>query len=410
LCFSLQVAKYLLDNSASLIYITEPGSSDGSDGEERGPFAVDFIRSSCLVAAAVGGDPAILELLLDHGAPPDQHWEQALAEAALQGHMEVVHILMRIAPPVPPAQVLEQQWLEQEQLNAAYGWDFTRNPIYMATAGNQVEVLELLLPDGRWNSRAAFSRAMTTAASRGYVSAMKLLMQYGAGVNSGPSSTQYPLNDALMHTQLAAAEFLLQAGAKPEGSAIMFAVKSTQPVAACRLLLQYGAKDTAQNDALQSAAKEHRQGAVHVLLAANEHSLSHMEKTSRLEAALTGAASGGNLQLVQELLVSLDQHLAGGGKESDDARLRALTNALKAVEGTGQGQRDSWWFPLFASLSYQLWLYGVEEPALPTCDWGRVVKVLTEARSRAEGMQEQPGMQGDASDGITATAATGDEK
>jgi ankyrin repeat protein len=409
LCSTLKVAKYLLDNGASLTYITEPGSSNGSDGEECGPFAVDFIRSSCLVAAAVGGDPAILELLLDYGAPPDQHWEQAVTQAARRGHSQVVRLLLSISPPIPAAQVLEQQWLEQEQLNAAYGWDFTRNPIFMATAGNQVEVLELLLQDGRWNSRAAFSHALTNAACNGCLSALKLLLQYGADVNNGPSST-HPLNDALMHTQLAAAEFLLQAGAKPDGRAILCAVKSAEPVAACRLLLQYGAKDTAQNDALQSAAKEHRQGAVHVLLAANEHSLSHMEKTSRLEAALTGAASGGNLQLVQELLVSLDQHLAGGGKESDDARLRALTNALKAVEGTGQGQRDSWWFPLFASLSYQLWLYGVEEPALPTCDWGRVVEVLTEARSRAEGMQEQPGMQGDASDGITATAATGDEK
>jgi hypothetical protein len=223
------------------------------------------------------------------------------------------------------------------------------------------------------------------------------------------------VNSALWGTQLAAAELLLQMGAKPGDSVMLCAVESAKPVAACRLVLQYGAKDTAGNIALHLAAQEHKQGAVQVLLAANQHSMSHTEKTSRLEAALTGAARGGNIQLVQELLTSLDHHLAEGGKESADARVRALTNALQAVQDMEQSRCKSWLLMLQSKLKRKRMLFGAEEAEcavspsdLPVAEWDRVAEVLTEAKQAAQGKHEQ--VQGDATVRITVTAATGGEK
>jgi hypothetical protein len=54
---------------------------------------------TCLVAAAAGGNPAIVQLLLDLGVPFNQHWEQAIAEATRRGHSEVVNLLISKAPP-----------------------------------------------------------------------------------------------------------------------------------------------------------------------------------------------------------------------------------------------------------------------------------------------------------------------
>jgi hypothetical protein len=341
----------------------------------------------------------MLQFLLDHGAPPDQHWEEAVAEAARRGHMEAVRFLMSISPPVPPAEELKQQWLEQEQLEAEAAWSFDRLPVFVATAAGQVEALELLLQDGRWSSRALLSHALYNAAFRGRLSAIKLLVRYGADAND-EYSDGVALRCALRCTQLAAAELLLRLGAEPGDLALEAAVKSGRPVTACRLVLQYGAKDTAQNTALYLAAQQHKQGAVQVLLAANQRFISHTEKTSRLEAALTGAASGGNIQLVQELLTSLDHHLAGGGKESADARVRALTKALQAVEGEEQGQRERRMESFLCRLRHQRTTFGMDESegtelpsALPTAEWDRVAEVLrpsTEqrgSRSRCREMQ-----------------------
>jgi hypothetical protein len=52
-----------------------------------------------MVAAAAGGNPAIVQLLLDLGVSFGQHWEQALAEATNRGHSEMVSLLISNAPP-----------------------------------------------------------------------------------------------------------------------------------------------------------------------------------------------------------------------------------------------------------------------------------------------------------------------
>jgi ankyrin repeat protein len=333
----------------------------------------------------------MLQFLLDNGAPPDRHWEQAVAVAARLGHVEVVRLLLSIRPP-PSAQELEQQWLEQEQLAAASQWDFRRVPVFGATSACQLGVLEVLLQDGRWSSTFLLSLALKNAASHSFLPAIKLLVQYGADVNHDFGMD--PLTTALLGDRLAAAELLLQLGAKPDDSALDRAVSSDDAPAACRLLLQYGAKDTAQNAALYSAAMEHKQEVVHVLLAANQHSLSHTEKTSRLEAALTGAARGGHFQLVQELLAPLEQYLAGCGA-SAYSRGGAFTNAAQEVEGPEHSEWELWVISLPTRLlNDKELIFTMEKTDAAICpsatvDFNKVVEVLNAAKQRAEAKQEQ---------------------
>jgi ankyrin repeat protein len=81
-----------------------PGAFLGSKVMPSSSFVADVNEEAlpyptCLVAAAAGGNPAIVQLLLDLGVSFGQHWEQALAEATSRGHSEMVRLLLSKAPP-----------------------------------------------------------------------------------------------------------------------------------------------------------------------------------------------------------------------------------------------------------------------------------------------------------------------
>jgi hypothetical protein len=108
-CFCcLQVAEYLLDNGASLIHQYD----EEEEEEEDGPSHVTLMRSSCLVAAAASGNPAVLEFLLHHGAPPGQHWEEAFRMAVRLQYVGVVDLLLSISPPAHEVdEEMDEEWL-----------------------------------------------------------------------------------------------------------------------------------------------------------------------------------------------------------------------------------------------------------------------------------------------------------
>jgi ankyrin repeat protein len=158
-----------------------------------------------------------------------------------------------------------------------------RTMLVAAVQFNRVDIARMLLEAGAdVNVKHDGDKILRIAARLGYrghqltVEMLRLLIEYGAGVNERLRSKETPLIVAVTHVAIPAVRFLLSQGANPNlkdnkgNTALIYSAEHVDEVDMAQLLLESGAKVDLQNregkTALMSASQNGRIDVVRLLL------------------------------------------------------------------------------------------------------------------------------------------------
>lgn len=211
------------------------------------PNATDYEGITLLSRAALRGDLRLIEILLKHGANPDQRLRRrggktALHFAAYSGHDEVVAIFLE----------------EGLDINITDRSGVT--PLHMAAWGKRVSTIAFLLEKGadpmlRTSSGRTplNSVGMSVESQENYLPTVKLLVEAGITVDVIGPLRRTALFDACYADNRETVEFLLEKGADPNHkdstgrTPLMMAVSRSDPEV-IMLLLDAGADKAARDD------------------------------------------------------------------------------------------------------------------------------------------------------------------
>jgi ankyrin repeat protein len=247
------------------------------------------------VVVSCNGSYEILQHLMERQLQwADWNWTRALTSAAEGGDVRSVQLLL---PKLPPC-VRSGDPFRNEGTH----------PLQSAASKGHVEVMQLLRDEGMWSERRR-DDALMDAAETGQVSAMKLLVQWGASINGTYKvwGCGGPLGESISRGHLPAVQWLLEQGAAISNLALVSAVRCSHiPAGAilllCRILLQHGAQDP-HGHALFEAARCGYEEVVQLLLnPGSDAPQTPNEHRFRWEVALCGAASMGRVEVVRDLL------------------------------------------------------------------------------------------------------------
>jgi ankyrin repeat protein len=251
---------------------------------------------SCLSAAvrtaARFGNTQVLEVLLDglgdHLLP--RLW-QGFQVAAQQGQLEAARLLLSRLPPPQPEVGLAGQ------LEAA------PHPLIMAAASGRADMVQMVCDSGYSYDSSVLAAALRGIATDEHLAVMQLLLEMGADADGGQGIffPGTPLYRAMTQSHWGAVQLLLMHGAHAGFPALMYAVNLRAPLGRLDLLLQFGVSDQ-ENQALFAAAFSGQRPTVDLLLRVIRTPSSSEAVAGRFEAALCGAASAHNQQLVQHLV------------------------------------------------------------------------------------------------------------
>jgi hypothetical protein len=150
---------------------------------------------SCpLLAAAAGGDPDALLLLVNKDANLLNCWHECLAAAARAGHLETVQWLLTLANTHLDGRPWQVQWYPSKwdrKVDSVYQlvnphwqgwwtWHQHGTPLALAAANGHLQVVLLLLECGHEGGCGCKEDAYTRAAAKGQSSVMELLREHGA--------------------------------------------------------------------------------------------------------------------------------------------------------------------------------------------------------------------------------------
>jgi ankyrin repeat protein len=328
---------------------------------------------SCLVGAAISGNPELVQLLLDAGMSLQREWQSVLEVVASTGNLGVAHVLITSAH----ASLTQQQQQQQQQLQEDSqmqpqdcqfqhlpeqrgcitskeqhlpGWAELGNALSSASTEGRMGMVQLLLSSGMNISQAALNEALRWAARNGHLDVVQLLLQNKADVNAGCGlfSTAGPLGNAFEGRKWAVADFLIVRGAHTGFAALMHAIVYYAPAHTVRLLLSHGASDT--NDrALFTAAQAGQRQTVKVLLGTCKHSTTNgRSKAGAVEAAVCGAASQARLELLQSLLKGLNnpggaihRHILNRGLEAAISGQNFEWGPCLPISGSAHSQEEA---------------------------------------------------------------------
>jgi hypothetical protein len=208
-----------------------------------------------------------------------------------------------------------------------------------------VKMVSMLLPYCSKKGKAGkelMETALIRAARHGHLEVMHLLLQQGAHVNGTWDSIDFalkgwhvysvtPTGFALSAQQWAAAELLIDAGAKVSEHLLFMAAEHGAPASTVRALVDKGARDI-DNEAILTAAKLGHQDIVVELLRVDQQSVSKEDLMARFAEAFAGAAIGDQPSLVHHLCATLDHRLQDSTNTCGPAdRQEFLSEALIKV-------------------------------------------------------------------------------
>jgi ankyrin repeat protein len=195
------------------------------------PWAGDSDFTSCLEAAAAGGNPELLQLLINHyGMAVEPDWPKVLEAAVTSGNDKAVHVLLIAAAveggdgevgsssahltPSQPPQAVQQEAIQQFQQRQQQQqqevqqilaecvrsllqlqsllppWAKLDAALLMAARLGHLKVVILLLNcGGRRFSRQLFTAALQVAASKGHSDLIPVLIWHSADVNAESRGT-----------------------------------------------------------------------------------------------------------------------------------------------------------------------------------------------------------------------------
>lgn len=130
--------------------------------------AKDSVRMMPLHAAILGGNEAVVRLLLESGANVDQDAVSVLRIAARRGHEAIVRLLLESGA----------------SLNSVDGVKDT--PLYAASESGHEGIVRLLLENGALVNESSYfkSTPLYTASKNGHEGVVRLLLENGASLNS----------------------------------------------------------------------------------------------------------------------------------------------------------------------------------------------------------------------------------
>jgi len=160
-----------------------------------------FTRDTALIEAAYNGHVEIVKLLIERGANVNlkgEAWYGPLHAAAMGGHVEIVKLLLEHGADVnifshnkPLHDAAMNGHIEVAEILIAYGADMNAKgtdeytPLGTAVSNRQVEMVKYLLSKGAdVNARANYGCSpLHTAVSSGNMELARLLSQHGANAN-----------------------------------------------------------------------------------------------------------------------------------------------------------------------------------------------------------------------------------
>jgi hypothetical protein len=277
-----------------------------------------------MVSAACGGNPAVMQLLVDRGATLEDCWHEALTCAAARGHEAAVQWLLTDAVLI----LGESPWHLRTQLHfaswrldsavfstwqeqGAWVWARYCSPLDVAAIYGCVNVVQLLLECG--HNCGYKGGALAHASYHGHLSVVRLLIQHGADVNleraigSFGLKFKYPLRNAIEQGHLEVVKLLLQAGAVADEKPLVLAAAAGR-VGIIQHFLDLGSRDTEDKALVEAAVSGWLPfDSVDLLLTAGQGdaelgNAGGSSLVSRLEVALTAAVAAGSLKMVKHLL------------------------------------------------------------------------------------------------------------
>ncbi len=181
-----------------------------------------------LAGAAANGNMARVIELLDSGADINEnapHWGTALDAAALEGHTEIVRLLLtrgadsNVGCPLGAATVRHNVeiiniLLSQGAKVNAPSPEYRSCALATAAYYGYADIIELFIKRGAdVNGSPGGSSPLSSAASRGHVAAMGVLLANGANVNAQNEDGYTPLHSAAWSNKVDAVSYLLDHGA-----------------------------------------------------------------------------------------------------------------------------------------------------------------------------------------------------
>ena len=322
------------------------------------PWARDDSRSHALCVAAESGHTDVVRMLIEHDAKIDaigSFQDGALEGATFGGHIDVVRLLLQHDARITRNTLQCSAYLGYiDILNAflprlpphpkpgkinhnATALDLPR-ALYAAALSSHTTYAERLLSSGvdpNESTLTAYQKSLAGAASRGHIEMLKLLLRYGAEVNSSTDSKDFSqlkiakhfsedapgtaLQAASFAGQDEAVDFLLHEGADVDiqsgyyGTAIQAAAAGGHYSLMDRLLKLGARADSSSGfygNALQAAASKGSEKLVQMLLGAgaNVNAIGGV-----FGSALQAAAWNGNPSVIQILLdAGADPDIRGG--------------------------------------------------------------------------------------------------
>ncbi|XP_063846089.1 transient receptor potential cation channel subfamily A member 1 homolog isoform X2 [Scylla paramamosain] len=166
-----------------------------------------------LFVAATFGNFTICKALIDAGASffcKDESEQMALHRASMEGHLDIVELLLSSATKLGGASMVEKLVLDQD--------DEGQTCLHHAVNNGHYEIAKrLILAGANVNTvRDSLTTPLHAAASIGHTELIKLLLANHARLECIDSYQQTPLHKAAIYDQPAAITTLLEAGAKIE--------------------------------------------------------------------------------------------------------------------------------------------------------------------------------------------------
>jgi ankyrin repeat protein len=310
---SLQLVQFLLANGADVN--NTPGTPWSKQGQS------ELHASKCftpVVAAAVGGSPAVLQLLVDRGAALESCWHEALSGAAGHGRLEATRLLLQLAGIVPSSSTEPGADAGAKQARLSLKQEVSStSPLCSAAFFRHRDVVQLLLECG--HNFGSKNGALLTAVRNGDLPIMQALIAHGAdvdqmyggwGSHSLWVSHTRPVEAAIQCGSLAALQLLVQSGARIQKSDLAAAARYGKDLGILQFLMDLGLQD--EDDAcLLAAAASYEQywPIVQLLLesgagggSSNADGKQQTSLSARLGKALVAAAKMGKVAIMERLL------------------------------------------------------------------------------------------------------------